>query len=162
MEPRKQKSWEILHLLICSFLLCLSWLLCSWVRKFRRDLWIILYTIYHHISYRIIISYQIISFYIIYHIIYDISYHIISYHISYHISYIISRHIVSYHIIYHIISYHIISYNTNFFFSILQNKKAFWFHLTRQDTNLTYGVPSTTWQRSDGLSVAPEDVYYNL
>ena len=30
-------------LLICSFLLCLSWLLRSRVRKFRRDLWITLY-----------------------------------------------------------------------------------------------------------------------
>ena len=34
---------EILYLLICSFLLCLSWMLRSWVRKFRRDLWITLY-----------------------------------------------------------------------------------------------------------------------
>jgi hypothetical protein len=40
----KKKLGEILHLLICSFLLCLSWLLCSWVvRKFRRDLWTTLY-----------------------------------------------------------------------------------------------------------------------
>ena len=31
------------YLLICSFLLCLSWLLRSWVRKFRRDLQITLY-----------------------------------------------------------------------------------------------------------------------
>jgi len=30
-------------LLICFFLLCLSWLLCSRLRKFRRDLWITLY-----------------------------------------------------------------------------------------------------------------------
>ena len=35
---------EVLYLLICSFLLCLFWLLCSRViRKFRRDLWITLY-----------------------------------------------------------------------------------------------------------------------
>ena len=31
------------YLLICSFLPCLSWLLRSRVRKFRRDLWITLY-----------------------------------------------------------------------------------------------------------------------
>jgi len=37
------KLGEILYLLIRSFLLCLSWLLCSRVRKFRRDLWITLY-----------------------------------------------------------------------------------------------------------------------
>ena len=34
---------EILYLLICSFLPCLSWLLRSRVRKSRRDLWITLY-----------------------------------------------------------------------------------------------------------------------
>ena len=34
------KLGEILYLLICSFLLCLSWLLRSRVRKFRRELWI--------------------------------------------------------------------------------------------------------------------------
>jgi len=34
---------EILYLLICSFLPCLSWLLRSWFRKSRRDLWITLY-----------------------------------------------------------------------------------------------------------------------
>ena len=39
----KKKLWEILYLFICSFLLCLSWLLRSRVRKFRRDLWITLY-----------------------------------------------------------------------------------------------------------------------
>jgi len=38
-----KKLWEILYLLICSFLPCLSWLLRSRVRKFRRDLWITLY-----------------------------------------------------------------------------------------------------------------------
>jgi hypothetical protein len=32
-----------LQLLLCCFLLCLSWLLCGRVRKFRRDLWITLY-----------------------------------------------------------------------------------------------------------------------
>jgi len=42
-RPLVQKQlWEILYLLICSFLLCLSWLLRSRVRKFRRDLWITL------------------------------------------------------------------------------------------------------------------------
>ena len=39
----KKRLWEILYLLICSFLPCLSWLLRSRVRKFRRDLWITLY-----------------------------------------------------------------------------------------------------------------------
>ena len=38
-----QKLVEILYLLICSFLPCLSWLLRSWVRKSRRDLRITLY-----------------------------------------------------------------------------------------------------------------------
>ena len=45
VEARKQKKLgEIPHLLICSYLLCLSWLLCSWVRNFRRDLRNTLYT----------------------------------------------------------------------------------------------------------------------
>ena len=39
----QKKLGEILYLLICSFLPCLSWLLRSRVRKSRRDLWIILY-----------------------------------------------------------------------------------------------------------------------
>ena len=39
----QKKLGEILNLLICSFLPCLSWLLCSRVRKSRRDLWITLY-----------------------------------------------------------------------------------------------------------------------
>ena len=39
----QKKLWEILYLLICSFLPCLSWLLRRRVRKFRRDLWITLY-----------------------------------------------------------------------------------------------------------------------
>ena len=39
----KKKLGEILYLLICSFLPCLSWLLRSGVRKSRRDLWITLY-----------------------------------------------------------------------------------------------------------------------
>ena len=47
----KKKLWEILYLLICSFLPCLSWLLRSRVRKFRRDLWITLY-IALHVKYR--------------------------------------------------------------------------------------------------------------
>jgi hypothetical protein len=34
---------EFLYLLICSFLLCLSWLLYCRVRKSRRDLWITLH-----------------------------------------------------------------------------------------------------------------------
>ena len=39
----RQKRGEILYLLICSFLPCLSWLLRSRVRKSRKDLWITLY-----------------------------------------------------------------------------------------------------------------------
>jgi hypothetical protein len=39
----QNKIGEIPYLLICSFLLFLSWLLRSGVRKFRRDLWITLY-----------------------------------------------------------------------------------------------------------------------
>jgi len=34
----QNKPGEILYLFICSFLLCLSWLLCSRFRNFRRDL----------------------------------------------------------------------------------------------------------------------------
>jgi len=41
----QKKLWEILYLLICSFLPLMSWLLRSRVRKFRRDLWITLYNI---------------------------------------------------------------------------------------------------------------------
>ena len=40
-----KKLWEILYLLIWSFLPCMSWLLRNWVRKFRRDLWITLYNL---------------------------------------------------------------------------------------------------------------------
>ena len=40
---QKKKLGEILYLLICSFLPCLSWLLRSRVRKSRRDLRITLY-----------------------------------------------------------------------------------------------------------------------
>ena len=48
-RPRVQKKLgEILYLLICCFLPCLSWLLRSRVRKSRRDLWIILYYIFRH------------------------------------------------------------------------------------------------------------------
>jgi hypothetical protein len=44
MAPSTQKKLgDILYLLIWSFLLCLSWLLPSRVRKFRRNLWITLY-----------------------------------------------------------------------------------------------------------------------
>jgi len=39
----KKKLGDILYLLIWPFLLCLSWLLRSRVRNFRRDLWITLY-----------------------------------------------------------------------------------------------------------------------
>ena len=39
----QKKLGEILYLLICNFLPCLSWLLRSRVRKSRRDLWITLY-----------------------------------------------------------------------------------------------------------------------
>ena len=42
-SPSAKKLGEILYLLICSFLPCLSWLLRSRVRKSRRDLWITLY-----------------------------------------------------------------------------------------------------------------------
>jgi len=41
--PSTKKLGEILNLLMCSFLPCLSWLLRSRVRKSRRDLWITLY-----------------------------------------------------------------------------------------------------------------------
>jgi hypothetical protein len=44
----KKQIGEILYLFICSFVLCLSWLLRSGVRKFRRDLWI---TLYYSVSY---------------------------------------------------------------------------------------------------------------
>jgi len=46
-STQKNKFGEILYLLMCSFLLFLSWLLRSWVRKFRRDLWITLYNWTH-------------------------------------------------------------------------------------------------------------------
>ena len=49
----QKKLWEILYLLICSFLPCLSWLLRSRVRKFRRDLWI---TLYKHFNLLILFS----------------------------------------------------------------------------------------------------------
>ena len=39
----QKKLGQILYLLLCSFLPCLSWLLRSRFRKFRRDLWITLY-----------------------------------------------------------------------------------------------------------------------
>ena len=42
-STKKKNLREILYLLICSFLPCLSWLLRSRVRKSRRDLWITLY-----------------------------------------------------------------------------------------------------------------------
>ena len=42
-QVKKKKLGEILYLLICSFLPCLSWLLRSRARKSRRDLWITLY-----------------------------------------------------------------------------------------------------------------------
>jgi hypothetical protein len=41
-------SW---HLLICSFLLCLSWLPYCWLQKFHRDIWMTLYFKYHHTLY---------------------------------------------------------------------------------------------------------------
>ena len=43
----QKKLGEILYLLICSFLPCLSWLLRSRVRKSRRDFWITLYITMH-------------------------------------------------------------------------------------------------------------------
>jgi hypothetical protein len=45
-RKKKKKLGEILSLSICSFLLCLCWLLCSRLWNFRRELWITLY-IYH-------------------------------------------------------------------------------------------------------------------
>jgi hypothetical protein len=45
-----KKPGEILYLLICSFLLCLSWFLRSRVRNFRRDLWITPYSFFYYIS----------------------------------------------------------------------------------------------------------------
>ena len=42
-QDTEKNLGEILYLFICSFLPCLSWLLRSWVRKSRRDLWITLY-----------------------------------------------------------------------------------------------------------------------
>ena len=55
----QKKLWEILYLLICSFLPSLSWLLRSRVRKFRRDVWITLYLLkskIHHMSHHWIVS----------------------------------------------------------------------------------------------------------
>jgi len=50
----QKKLGEILYLLICSFLPCLSWLLRSQVRKSRRDLWITLYfAIFHYMKMRV-------------------------------------------------------------------------------------------------------------
>jgi len=45
----QKKLGEILYLLICSFLPCLSWLLHSRVRKSRRDLWITLYVYFIYV-----------------------------------------------------------------------------------------------------------------
>ena len=42
LVQKKKNLAEILYLLICSFMLCLSWLLRSRFRKFRWDLWITL------------------------------------------------------------------------------------------------------------------------
>jgi len=42
--PSFSPTLQVLHI---SFLLCLSWLLLSWVQKFRRDLWITLYINLH-------------------------------------------------------------------------------------------------------------------
>lgn len=44
-----KKIGEIVYLSICSFLLCLSSLLCCQVRKFRRDLGITLYKYKHYL-----------------------------------------------------------------------------------------------------------------
>ena len=60
LVQKKKKLWEILYILICSFLPCLSWLLRSRVRKFRRDLWINLYIyIYIYFSVRIWCFFQL-------------------------------------------------------------------------------------------------------
>jgi len=47
-KKQQQQLGEILCLLICSLLPCLSWLLRSRVRKSRRDLWITLYNVIVH------------------------------------------------------------------------------------------------------------------
>jgi len=44
-----------LQLLDMSFLLCLSWLLRSWIRKFRRDLWSTLYFVFYNLMFRPIV-----------------------------------------------------------------------------------------------------------
>jgi hypothetical protein len=49
LPSTQKKLEEILYLLICSFLLCLSWLLRSRIRKSRRDLWITLYLIQYYV-----------------------------------------------------------------------------------------------------------------
>jgi hypothetical protein len=48
----KKNSGEIFYLMICSFLLCLSWLLLSRVRKFQRDLGITLHFEVNYITWR--------------------------------------------------------------------------------------------------------------
>ena len=53
MSLVKTKLGEILYLLVCSFLPGLSWLLCSRVRKFRRDLWITLFIYMYIYIYRV-------------------------------------------------------------------------------------------------------------
>jgi len=47
----QKKLGEILYVLICSSLPCLSWLLRSRVRKSRRDLWITLYNNRSHLCF---------------------------------------------------------------------------------------------------------------
>ena len=49
-DPSIKKLGEILYLLICSFLPCVSWLLRSRVRKSRRDLLITLYIRAHYFN----------------------------------------------------------------------------------------------------------------
>jgi len=54
-RPLVQKKFgEILYILICSFLPCLSWLLCSRVRKSQRDLWITLYIVTKYLNRQIL------------------------------------------------------------------------------------------------------------
>ena len=58
----KKKLGEILHILICSFLPCLSWLLRSRVRKSRRDLWITLYYVARILERAILQQFELILF----------------------------------------------------------------------------------------------------
>ena len=56
LYKKKKKLGEILYLLVCSFLPCLSWLLRSRARKSRRDLWITLYSMSKCKMYNLILA----------------------------------------------------------------------------------------------------------